>query len=144
MVRQNYRLGIDSETIEYYSRLRQEFSSIKLYNSQLFSLALTIGYCHGVRKPLNKRMEYIRHETIPSDLFSIIILLGIDVYGVDGEWVNNPLVLFDLAEEYANAGIEILMEKCKDFSLEEYLTSVILELYNSTDFNSIYDEFISD
>lgn len=137
MFRQDGRLYIDLETRELYSKVKNQFYNSRISNSEVFSLALATGYYYGIKEPLHKKTGFIRHETINYDLFSIILLLGIDEYGVNNEWVNNPLDLFDMAEEYANAGIKILMEIVEDNEndLEEFLTSTIFKLYDSIDFN---------
>ena len=130
MVRRNNKLHIDSETRICYSKIKQNYSHLRLTNSQLFSLALAIGYQKGIKSSLNKKIAFIRHETVPTDLFSLIFLFDIDEYGEDEKWINEPLILFDLAEEYANTGIKILMQimENQDSNLEEFLTSNILKL----------------
>lgn len=145
MVRYTNRLYIDLETRGDYSKLRDAFS-IRVSNSQLFSLALTIGYYYNVKKPLIKRDSFIRYETISSDLFSVIMLLAINEYGSDNTvWIENPIELFGMAEQYANAGIEILIEKLSsDLSLDKFLTSITLELYGSVDFKSKYESLFSE
>lgn len=144
MTRTSDRLFIDKETKKYYDFIKKEYSHLNLTNSDLFKLALIIGYNNGLKKALNRKIAFILHRTIPTDFFSIIILLAIKEYGVDEEWINNPLNLFDLAEQYANAGIEILMENIKhyDFNLDDFLTSNILELYSDVDFKSKHEKFI--
>ncbi|MBE6500237.1 MAG: hypothetical protein E7Z80_06820 [Methanobrevibacter thaueri] len=145
MVRRNKRLGIDLETRPYYSKLK-DISFARLTNSQLFSLAFTVGYLNGFKKPLTKRFDIIRHETIPLDLFSIIMLVAIKEYGEEYiKELDNPLELFDMAEEYANAGIEILMKKIRyDSDLENFLISNIMRLYGDNDFNSKYERLFSE
>ena len=146
MARTNGRLNIDIETKQFYSKIKNKYSSLRLTNSQLFSLALTMGYYKGIKKPLNKKMGFIRHETIPTDLFSVIMLVCMDEYGVnDDEWIDNPLILLDLAEEYANAGIRMLMELMDNYdsTLDEFLSLTILELYNDIDFELLHEKFLS-
>lgn len=144
MTRTSDRLFIDTETRKYYNFIKKEYPHLNLTNSDLFTLALVIGYNNGLKKALNRKMAFILHGTIPANLFSIIILLAIDEYGLDKEWINNPLNLFDLAEQYANAGIEILMENSKhyDFNLDDFLTTNILELDAKVDFKSKYENFV--
>ena len=147
MVRTNSRLYIDKDSRPMYSFIRKK-SSLTLINSQIFLIALSIGYYYGAKKPLTKKHAFINYETAPIDLFSIIMLLAIDEYGEDiDKWINNPLDLFDLAEEYANAGIEILMKEVEshhDFELEEFLTPIIVKLYENVDFETKYNEFFSE
>lgn len=145
MVRQNKRLGIDLETRAYYSKLKH-ISPVSLSNSQIFSLAFAVGYLYGYRMPLTKRFDIVRQESIPLDLSSMIMLVAIKEYGEEYiKELDNPLELFDMAEEYANAGIEILNEKISDNSdLENFLISNIVELYDANDFNSKYESLFSE
>lgn len=126
------RLFIDPETKKYYSDIKRNFSSLKLSNSDLFAMAMAMGYYFGVKKSLDRRVSYIRFETIPSNLIAMIDLLTINEFGDNNqELFDNPILGFDLAEEYANAGIEILVEKIynssNDFDL--FLFTTMLKLY---------------
>lgn len=135
MIVRSNRLFIDSDNRYIYSNIRNKYSHLKLYNSDIFSLALTIGYFNGVKKSLKRKHAFIRNETIPEDLFSIMILIAIKEFGEDNhEWINNPLVILDLAEEYANAGIEILNDFLEDYDkdLTMYLSDIIFELYEDS------------
>ena len=69
-----------------------------------------------------------------------MILIAIDEFGDDYSWVNNPLDMFDIAEEYANAGIRILMDVISDFDndFDSFLIENILSAYEQIDFQSIF------
>ena len=147
MARTSDRLFIETGKRAYYNIIKERYSHLKLTNSELFTLALVIGYVNGIKMPLIKKTGFIRHVALPVDFFSIMILLAIDEYGIDNtDWVNNPLILFDLAEEYANAGIDILRvySEQADFDLEEFLTSNILDLDSTVDFILKFEKFIQD
>ena len=137
------RLNIDAETRVFYLEIRNKYSNLKLTNSKLFSLALTIGYQNGMREKLIKKEGFIRYKTIDSDLFSIMFLLAINEFGVDSDvWIQDPMIIFDAAEEYANAGIKILGELVKDYSfdLEDYLLSNIFEVYDESKIQSNFEK----
>jgi len=74
------------------------------------------------------------------------MLVAIKEYGEEYiKELDNPLELFDMAEEYANAGIEILMKKIRyDSDLENFLISNIMRLYGDNDFNSKYERLFSE
>ena len=138
------RLFIDKLNRGDYFRIRNEFKHLKLTNSDIFSLALALGFQQGIKKPLNSKFAIVRYESIPSDLLSIMMLFAIKEFGDVNEWIDNPLIIFDLAEEYSNAGIEILMELYGEDSLEDYLMKSILDLNEAYDFQSKYEEFYGD
>ena len=138
------RLYIDPETKKYYSDIKRKYDNLKLSNSDLFSLALSMGYYYGVKKPLNRKVAYIRYETITQDLLTIIDLLAINEFGGDNpDLFDDPILGFDLAEEYANAGIKILVEKIYDSNehLDLFLFKAISELYDGIDFEKLKNSF---
>ncbi|MBQ7928617.1 MAG: hypothetical protein IJ287_07765 [Methanobrevibacter sp.] len=133
------RLYIDPETNRYYLEIKRRFNVLQLSNSDLFSLALAVGRYYNVKTPLNKKKAFIRFETISSELLAMIDLLAINEYGVNNqEFFDTPIFGFDLAEEYANAGIKILFEKVyssnQDF--DEFLFETIFDLYDDMDLKS--------
>lgn len=136
------RLFIDPDTRQYYSDIKMKYGDLKLSNSDLFSLALAMGCLYNIKKPLDRKVGFIRYETIPEDLLALIDLLAIDEFGGDNqELLDNHLLGFDLAEEYANAGIKILIEKIYDYDFDPFLFKSILDLYDGIDFEKLESSF---
>ena len=134
------RLYIDPETKKYYHDIKMNYSSLKLRNSDVFSLALAMGYYCGVKKPLDRKIAYIRFETITLELLAMIDLLTLYEFGDSNqELFDNPILGFDLAEEYANAGIKILVEKIYNSNedIDSFLYNTIFELYEDIDFKKV-------
>ena len=143
MNRSNNRLYIEVESRTFYSKFKKYCSGLRLLNSEIFSLALALGYQSNIRKPLKRKVGFIRYETISQELYSLMILIAIDEFGDDYSWINNPLDMFDIAEEYANAGIRILMDLISDFDndFDSFLIENILSAYEQIDFQSNFKHF---
>ena len=99
-----------------------------------------MGYYYGVKKPLNRKVAYIRYETITQDLLTIIDLLAINEFGGDNpDLFDDPILGFDLAEEYANAGIKILVEKIYDKFIKSkgFNPKADIKLFKESEFQGI-------
>ena len=133
-------LYIDPETKPYYDDIRRIYKRLKLSNSDLFSLALAFGRYYDIKKPLDRKVGYIRLENVSKNLLALIDLLFINEFeDYNQEFFENPIFGFDLAEEYANAGIKILIEKIHDSNedFESFLFKKMLNLYNNVDFEKL-------
>jgi S-methylmethionine-dependent homocysteine/selenocysteine methylase len=62
-----------------------------------------------MKKSLDKPYGYVRSEYIKEEDWSLIYCMANTVASV--EILNKPDIVFKLAEEYANAGINILHDK---------------------------------
>lgn len=138
MNRSSNRLYIEVESRAFYSKFKKYCSGLRVLNSEIFSLALALGYQSNIKKPLERKVGFIRYETISQELYSLMILIAIDEFGDDYSWINNPLDMFDIAEEYANAGIEILMDLISDFDIDfdSFLIENMVSTNDKIDFKS--------
>ena len=144
MVNRSGGLYIDAETRAIYFGIREKYSNLKLTNSDIFSLALAMGYLNDEKKQLIRKNAFIRHETIPTNLFSQMILIAISEFGENSdEWINDPFIILSIAEEYANGGIMILERFLQDYEtdLAKELSQIILKLDEDYELTLKYQEF---
>lgn len=133
-------IDIDAGTRIIYDKIKHKCNT-NVYNYQIFSLALAFGYNRGVRIQLSKKDRYIRLSSINRDLDSLIWLIAIDEFGEKLDFENN-VEIYEVAEEYANAGIMIIEDYLSDeFDFNKFLEKTLFELFNKNDLLGILKDF---
>ncbi len=130
------RIKIDDSKAIKFSELREDLSK-KAVNSDIFALALAYGYKSGVRNPIDKKRDFINMVSVSDELKSLILFIGLVELG--DEVIENPALMYGLAEEYANGGIDELYDEFNE-SGEEFTTKMyddLMELNENFDFNEI-------
>lgn len=125
------RLSIEKNDKEKYEKLREESIFKEKDNKDLFIFAMAYGYTKNVCKTLESKEGYVRTEYLKSEDWALIDSLVIDKGSID--MLGNPEKIFQLAEQYANAGIKLLNEKINSIqfgSFDKYLEKDEFELYN--------------
>ncbi|ODV49939.1 hypothetical protein C7960_1612 [Methanohalophilus euhalobius] len=103
-----------------------------------FFMAMSVGFKNGVRRKLIKKDGmFLLKNLQPEDE---TILNSIAISETDSvEVIADKEKVYAIAEEYANAGIQILYDKVNSVqlgTLEKHLESEIAELYRQLDINN--------
>ena len=108
------RIKVESSKYQLFMELKDHFS--KAYNSDVFALALAYGYKLGIKQPISSKEAFIAAPSVSDELKSMIFLVGISEFGSNhiNELVENPVLMYEAAEEYANAGIDVLYREFED------------------------------
>lgn len=107
------RLSREKGTNETYNQLLEHSGPLnkknKKYNRDIFTLALAYGYINNLKIPIETKDNFLNSENFGKDLPSLIDALaisksseGIHILAEDSSEIYN------FAEEYANAGLELL------------------------------------
>ena len=130
------RIKIDESKAIKFQELRDNFSK-KIYNSDIFALALAYGYKSEVRIPIDKKRDFINMVSVSDELKSLILFIGLVELG--DEVIENPALMYEIAEEYANAGIDELYNDFNE-NFDEFTTKMLndlMRLNENFDFNKI-------
>jgi len=124
------RLYIDDEDKELYEKIRNEIFKNK-DNKDLFLFAMAKGFKVHKRSPLQKKFGFVRTEyLLPQDR---ALLNAIAIYEKGSEDVLlNEEEVFQIAEEYAHYGIQILkgeLETSQFGSFDKKLEKELFELF---------------
>jgi len=131
------RVYIDKNDVSLYKELdRDDFLSQgndslkKLENKEKFLLAVSIGFKNKVRRPLDKREGYTLLNYFKAKDISLI--QSVALYEKDDpEILKDEEKVFRIAEEYAHAGIKILVDKIKTPGFSDFWKVFEKELYES-------------
>ena len=132
------RLSIEKLDRRSYEKLRDENFFVKNNrNKDLFLFAVAMGVYYNESKEIGKREGYILEDRLdPEDhaLLKAVALYHTKDIGV----LKSQQQVFKIAEEYANAGIKIIVDELEsaqygDFNrrMEEKLHEIISSLTNS-------------
>ena len=105
------RLSYGEENQEYYQTLKR-VSKSPFYNedmTKIFISAMALGYKKGLKKKLKKRENALHGPSFtPEEKWLMISLYMKNNTKLGVHALFNPDDIFNLAEEYANGGIEFL------------------------------------
>lgn len=105
------RFSINEKNKKDYDRLKDKDSPFSDNdNWELFMMALIVGYESGTPIALEKKLGYAQAVTFDETDLSIIKAIAVKETGSLDVLINKSKV-FSIAEQYANAGIELLVEK---------------------------------
>ena len=127
---EDIRIYVETDDAEnIYKNIRTEFFTKNYFtnNIEIFSMAVMIGkYILNKREPLQSRKSFIRYESIENsnemDIFKCIAIEETE----DVTVINNIKEIYEICEEYANAGIKelkkwVVNEDTFQNKLSEYL-----------------------
>jgi hypothetical protein len=132
------RINIDKTDRGLYKKLDgEEFlkfkdSGGKRTRKEQFFFAMAIGFKNNIKRPLNtKEGFFLIKDLLPTDE-TLINAVAINDYD-SVETLANKGEVFKIAEEYAHAGIRLLVDKIEftEFGkFEKKLEQEIFEIYN--------------
>ena len=112
----------------------------KRYARDIFSLSLALGYRKGMRTALDKKDDFLNEENFGDILPSLIKALaitksdqGIEVLSEDSQ------VIYAVAEEYANVGLEILGSMYINHE-DEFIEELRLDIQDLNENNRIINK----
>ncbi|HEY8363043.1 MAG TPA: hypothetical protein VIK77_09195 [Tissierellaceae bacterium] len=138
------RLYIDKEDESLYNYLKNEIFEGNERNKELFLLAMSIGFKNQIKRSLDKKKDYVREEyLLPEDY---ALLNAVAMFEKGPEILSNRAEVFKIAEEYAHAGIKILVDEINSSSFESYTKRFekdIFEIYKKLELGRDYGKEIS-
>jgi dnd system-associated protein 4 len=142
------RIFRDPKTKELYNQYKDKIVEGPLNGrslTEIFTLALTMGFNNLERKPLNEKKGFIRPESFGSILPTL--MRSIAIHETENiEILTDEEEVFNISEEYGNAGIKYLSSKYSENTEEftEILLREILEKIESSDIINKIDIIIPD
>ena len=132
------RLYIENSDRVLYEELEKEiFNSpdLKERKNQFF-FALAIGFKSEIRQPLNSKDGFFRSEYLqPRDS---ALLDAIAIYSTDDvDVITDRDMVFNIAEEYAHAGIRLLHDNVKSGQPGSYFKKLEIEIKSMLDTSEI-------
>lgn len=97
-----------------YNTLKNELIFERFENADLFILTMIYGFIKGSNRPLKENdksmelFEFARESAMTSEDISILYSVVISHFDFDDSKISNKDLVFKIAEEYANEGIELL------------------------------------
>lgn len=132
MVKIPDRLSIEKIDKDKYEKLKDESIFKDIDNKDLFIFAMAYGYSKNVYKSLDSKEGFVRTEYLKKEDLALINSLAIEKGSI--EIIGSPEKTFQLAEQYANGGIKLLIEKINSIqygSFDKYLEKDEFELYST-------------
>jgi len=89
--------------------IHSPFTNLTYYN--VFLVAMSLGAIRGKRRPLNKKLNFIKSQLFKNN-YGEALIQALAVFEI-----GSPSIIIDknemysIAEEYANGGLEILVEQ---------------------------------
>lgn len=110
-----------------YKDLIDEFDKVDLLNmksngerADIFMVALALGVNKGERTPSRAKLGFILENSAKGKdlLMSFIYSIAVDELRKNGQenQITDTNVVYGIAEEYANTGLEIIKQMIPDFS----------------------------
>jgi hypothetical protein len=137
------RLYIDSNDRALYDELSEEIfnsSDLKERKNQFF-FAMALGFRSKIRQPFNSKEQggFFRSEYLqPRDS---AILDAIAIYTTNNvDVITNREMVFNIAEEYAHAGIRLLYDDVKSGQPGSYFKKLELDIKSMQDASEIDQE----
>lgn len=140
----SYRLSRDKGTNVVYSNLLSRpgplNSEKKKYSRDIFRLALAFGYLEGIRMPLESKDNFVNKTNFGESLPALINALAITKSSKGIEVLaEDPGVIYSVAEEYANGGLDFLNSEYLDNG-DEFIEILRLKLLDLNKDNKILDK----
>ena len=138
------RIKIDNSKFHLFQEIKQKFPKA-CYNSDVFALAVAYGYDAGLKVPIESKRDYINAVSISDELNSVMLLIALADFGDEvNQLINNPSLMFELAEEYANGGIDLFYDDFRncggDFA--NHLAEKLIYLNDEFDFKKQLNEVL--
>jgi len=117
------------DSLKEYQTLKEETTFFKKSeNSEIFMIAMSLGFNGGIKTPLKKgkeglaRLDYFKEEHI-SMMKSIAVMDAKNV-----EILTNEEEIYCIAEEYANTGIRLLKGLKVDVDSSSFVKKLAAQL----------------
>jgi hypothetical protein len=124
------RVYISTEDRDKYEKLKKEVSFLGDKDAKdLFLFAFVYGVRYNSKKTLTKKDGYFRTEYLKDEDKALLKIVAI--FHESFDILNEMDKVLDLAEKYAHAGIDILINELKSKSIgtfEKKLELTLLEL----------------
>jgi hypothetical protein len=118
-VRRETFLKLGRDSAQYYEELNARGFGGQLELTQLFMFAMTYGYRMGRRSTGFPRASTGPRTGLKPEHFAIMTAIHLSVEGLDADILNHE-VRDQIAEEYAEGGIQLLHERMQDPLLPEF------------------------
>ena len=140
----NTRLSRENGTNFVYNNLLNRSGPLssekKKYTRDIFRLALAYGYINDIRLPLESKDNFVNKtnfgETLPSLINALAITKsskGIEILAED------PVDIYQVAEEYANGGLDLLNSEYLENG-DEFIELLRLKILNFNKDNKILNK----
>lgn len=85
------------------------FTSLNFYD--IFLVSMSIGVIRGKRKPLSNKLSFIKSQMFKNS-YGEALIKALAVYETNStSIIEDQEKMFSIAEEYANGGLELLVEQ---------------------------------
>ena len=125
------RLYIDEKDRELYDRIESTGMFKGRTRKEQFLFALGLGFNNGLRRPLGKREGFFLTKDMRSE--DEALLNAVAAYDAESlQVLSKKSEVFKIAEEYAHAGIRLLVDKIEATqhgSFEKRLEKELQEMY---------------
>lgn len=125
------RIHIDANDRDLYTKIEQEELFKDRSRKEEFLMAMAIGFENNVHIPIKKKEGFFLRKDMSNKDEILLNLVALEENSID--ILQNKEKVYQLAEEYAHAGIEILTNNIDSMtfgSYEKVFEKVLLELYN--------------
>jgi len=108
MVQVPDRLYIDKSDRKLYDKVSDEvFGGQKEERKEQFLFAMAYGFENKIKRPLKKKEGFIRKEYLRDEDIALMNAVALSDSG-SVEILDNKAKVFEIAEEYAHAGIKLI------------------------------------
>lgn len=126
------RVNIDKSDISLYKDLDKDDFLKKLENKEKFLFALSIGFKNKIRRPLDSKEGYALLKYFKTRDNALIQSVALHDSN-DPEILKDDEQVYKIAEEYAHAGIKILVDKIGSTAFGDFWKIFEKELYEVYD-----------
>ncbi|WP_079476243.1 hypothetical protein [Marinococcus halophilus] len=131
---QGHRVYVRKKYIDIYRELRaQKSSSPRIFkdNKGLFVLATTIGFKSGEQKSFQNKEQLMWSDALDDYQQTVIKAIAIKSTNENNlNILNNPEEMYSIAENYANKGMDILIEEVFKDYIKENEDNTLTIAYN--------------
>jgi dnd system-associated protein 4 len=122
------RVYIDKNDVSLYSDLDKDDFFKKLENKEKFLLALSMGFKNKIRRSLDSKEGYALLKYFKTK--DVALIQSIALYeSNDPEILKDDEQVFKISEEYAHAGIKIIIDKIGSTAFGDFWKNFEKELY---------------
>lgn len=127
-------LNIDEGDWNLYEQLTKEGMFKGTERKEQFLMAMIVGFRHKTKRPISKQYSggFARVEYLKSEDDALIAAVGLHDTG-SVEILTDKKKLYEIAEEYAHAGIQILADMVSSTQFgdfDKHFEKLLLETYS--------------
>ncbi|HEY8362751.1 MAG TPA: hypothetical protein VIK77_07680 [Tissierellaceae bacterium] len=134
------RINIDKNDRELYNKLSKEIFEGKTRKEQ-FLFAMAIGFKNGIMRPLKTKEGFFLIKDLRPEDEALLNAVAMFVKGP--EILSSKEEVFKIAEEYAHAGIKILIDEIEASSFGSFAKKFerdLFELFEKLGLGGEYDQ----